>query len=874
MPASLKNALRTARHRTALDRFYVLGPFLALGLVLLLLWSLVAWFSLRYADDIVQDAERELQYAAINLAQETDAVFNEAESNLRTLNLMLLGRGASDTLADNTVAMLADALRENRHGLVDILLGDAQGQLYRIPSGAGRPYTSMSTQGLIQEMNADRSGATLVGTPLRLRPGGKEVIPVALKLSAPLGKVTMAIALIDVDSLRASVLSRLSRHQGVIALVSTDGLSILRVPDQDGFAGLRFGSPALWAQMDAADVGTLKVPAGQYFDQHERIAAFSHLIHARLAFIVSQTTESTLAAFHRQRLIMLGVAGLVSVVALLLTALLTQQQRKSQLSEAALRATNDASPMGLFRSDASGRAIYANETYWKILGIEPEELSWAWLQVRPAEERERAKQRWSELARSGERTSTIETMTRPDGQVRTLAMHTAPVLVGGRSMGLAGAFVDITDRMAEQDAARTLSAILELTPDYVCQIDSDGKVFYINPSLRKRIGYDANTSPSALSYRELFGDQQIQYFEDEILLNALQEGHWHGRATVSLGSDEHVPVDITVLAHKGDDDSIKTISLMLRDVSVEVRATRELLRSQAMQAAIAQVSPALISVLDREHRFSFVNRAFEKGFGLRQAECLGRHIDEMLGDDNGEQSRDAVNRALKGETVRLENTYSARATPLIVEMQYAPLHDEHGQIDGVICIGYDVTESRQEALRLRNASQTDPLTGLLNRAGFALQAAEQVAQAQVHGHLMAVLYLDLDRFKPVNDEFGHATGDNLLIAVAGRLRRALRPEDLLARMGGDEFAAVLPDLRDPSDAAKVADKLVRVVGTPFMVDKHSLHVGVSIGFCVCRGPQADLKAMVLQADAKLYEAKNAGRDGFRGSLPDEFTPAT
>jgi diguanylate cyclase (GGDEF)-like protein len=108
-----------------------------------------------------------------------------------------------------------------------------------------------------------------------------------------------------------------------------------------------------------------------------------------------------------------------------------------------------------------------------------------------------------------------------------------------------------------------------------------------------------------------------------------------------------------------------------------------------------------------------------------------------------------------------------------------------------------------------------------------------------------------------------------LIAVSRRLRRALRPQDLLARLGGDEFAVLLPHLRHASDAATVADKLVQAVSTPFMVDAQSLQIGASIGFSVARGSSAKLEEMVLKADAKLYEAKRAGRNGYRGDTTEE-----
>lgn len=866
MSSDTQNHLFAARHSAALDRFFVLGPFVALGLVLLLLWTMVAWFALRYSEDLIQDAERELLNAASAVAQETDAVFRDAESSLRTLDLMLLTRGTAGATSDAAVAMLTDSLRDAKRGLVDVMLGDADGQLYRIPLYGNAAHATLPEADFVKKVNADHASAVLVGSIMQLRPGGKDLIPVALKLSAPIGKLTMAVAMLDVDSLRNALQPRLSRHQGLIALLRNDGLGILRVPHAEAFIGQRFGTRELWDQIDANETGILQVPGNQFIDRQERITAFSHLSHAKLIFIVSQGLASTLATYHQERLFMIGVAALISAVALLMTWLLARLQREAQLREAALRATSDASPLGLFRCDADGRMIYANETYLTLHGIRREELAWGWLTLIPPEQRAELKQRWIDQVHAGTPIDTVLRLRRRDGTAPLVSLRTAPLLVNGRPVGQAGAIEDITERVAQQEAVRTLGAILDMTPDYVCQIDRAGKLLYLNPAARRRLGLAPDADPGALNYEQFFDAPQMERFRQEIQPMAQAAGHWHGRSVARLGPGDEVPVDITVLVHTGEHRSIETTSMILRDVSVEVQAARNLQRSQAMLSAIAQASPAMISVLNREHRYVFVNHAFEAEFGLRHDECLGRHIGELLGDDNCAQSQAAVDRALRGETVQLEKTYSARGAPLIVEMQYAPLRNDADEIDGVICIGYDITESREKELRLRNASQTDALTGLLNRSGFAQRAAEQIALAHQHNHLIAVLYLDLDRFKPVNDEHGHAVGDSLLIAVAGRLRRALRPQDLLARLGGDEFAVLLPNLQNGSDAAKVADKLVRVLGTPFMVDHLNLHVGVSIGFSVRRGQGAELDAMVRQADAKLYEAKRAGRDCFRGSV--------
>ena len=129
---------------------------------------------------------------------------------------------------------------------------------------------------------------------------------------------------------------------------------------------------------------------------------------------------------------------------------------------------------------------------------------------------------------------------------------------------------------------------------------------------------------------------------------------------------------------------------------------------------------------------------------------------------------------------------------------------------------------------------------------------------------MALLYLDLDRFKPVNDAHGHPTGDALLKAVALRLRHALRPADLVGRLGGDEFAVLLPQLHGVGDAQTVSAKLLAALSAPYHIGDLELEIGVSIGYVVATTGSVSLEALVAEADAQLYDAKRAGRGCWRG----------
>lgn len=173
----------------------------------------------------------------------------------------------------------------------------------------------------------------------------------------------------------------------------------------------------------------------------------------------------------------------------------------------------------------------------------------------------------------------------------------------------------------------------------------------------------------------------------------------------------------------------------------------------------------------------------------------------------------------------------------------------------------DCTEARRMTEALRHQASHDALTGLHNRSQFQAMLELAVAQTSRNGHQCAVLLLDLDDFKRINDAYGHAAGDALLIEVAARLRQALRGADVVARLGGDEFAMLLPDVAEDVVALRVADKVLAALAQPCRIDGHLVEPAGSIGVALCPLHASDAKTLMRYADLAMYAAKSAGRQG-------------
>lgn len=222
-----------------------------------------------------------------------------------------------------------------------------------------------------------------------------------------------------------------------------------------------------------------------------------------------------------------------------------------------------------------------------------------------------------------------------------------------------------------------------------------------------------------------------------------------------------------------------------------------------------------------------------------------------LGESSPEALRLARNSDMLGQPHRFERT---RQDGRVVEVHNVPL--EGG---GALRTYTDVTERRQREDRMRHIARHDALTTLANRSLFLERLEQALASAAQREGGLAVHFVDLDRFKPVNDEWGHATGDLVLAAIAERLRAVAREQDLVARLGGDEFAVLQYSVREPATALKLAHRLALAVGQPLVLGDRKLQVGVSIGIAMCPAHGDDAQTLLQRADDAMYAAKRGGK---------------
>jgi diguanylate cyclase (GGDEF)-like protein/PAS domain S-box-containing protein len=315
------------------------------------------------------------------------------------------------------------------------------------------------------------------------------------------------------------------------------------------------------------------------------------------------------------------------------------------------------------------------------------------------------------------------------------------------------------------------------------------------------------------------------------------------------------------------------------------KAIRGMIRRKANEEAVLQkrerasatldsIGDAVLST-DLGGDVVYLNAVAERLTGWTRTEATGRPLDQVLHLIDGNTGEGAPNplasAVREGKRVSLiANCVLVRrdGMEIGIEDSTAPIHDRHGQVIGAVMVFRDVSQTRASLLRLSHLAQHDSLTGLPNRALFNDRLTRAIAAADRHRHKLALLFLDVDRFKHVNDSLGHPVGDRLLQSLAARLLGCVRGTDTVSRQGGDEFVVLLNEVTGSQDAGLCAEKLMLALSLPHRIDEHDIHVTVSIGIVSFPENGLSVNALMQNADSAMYHAKDSGRNNYQFFMAD------
>jgi diguanylate cyclase (GGDEF)-like protein/PAS domain S-box-containing protein len=298
------------------------------------------------------------------------------------------------------------------------------------------------------------------------------------------------------------------------------------------------------------------------------------------------------------------------------------------------------------------------------------------------------------------------------------------------------------------------------------------------------------------------------------------------------------------------------------------------LERERAQVTLDSIGDAVIST-DVAGHVTYLNAIAESMTGWSRQEASGRPLQEVLRIIDGGSRAPALNPLAMAMLHNKSVSLSANCVLIrrdgyesAIEDTAAPIHDGRGQVTGAVIVFHDVGVAREMSLRMSYLAQHDSLTDLPNRMLLNDRLTRAIALAHRHGKSLAVLFLDVDHFKHINDSLGHAIGDQLLQSIAQRLVACVRHSDTVSRHGGDEFVILLSEVTRSADAARTADKILATVGRPHRIGDQDLRVTVSVGIGVYPDDGADAETLLKNADIALLHAKAQGRSEQRFFEPD------
>lgn len=308
-----------------------------------------------------------------------------------------------------------------------------------------------------------------------------------------------------------------------------------------------------------------------------------------------------------------------------------------------------------------------------------------------------------------------------------------------------------------------------------------------------------------------------------------------------------------------EENESQHVDVRLRNAEAALQAVKEW-----AQVTLDSIGDAVVTT-DLACRVTYMNRVAERLTGWSSFDALGKPLVEVLTLIDGQTLETATNPAQRAieenRTVGLAIDcvlIRKDGSQLEIEDSAAPIHDRAGDIKGAVMVFHDASQSPTQSSKLAYQAQHDSLTGLPNRILLSERLSQAIGLAKRHQHQVALMYLDLDAFKPINDSLGHGVGDRLLQSVANRLSKCVRDTDTICRQGGDEFVVLLSEIEKPQDAIRVAQKILSAISAPYRIGKHELRITTSIGLSFYPDHGINGCTLLNNADMAMYHAKNSG----------------
>lgn len=420
-----------------------------------------------------------------------------------------------------------------------------------------------------------------------------------------------------------------------------------------------------------------------------------------------------------------------------------------------------------------------------------------------------------------------------------------------------GAVAAMQDLTAPGESRKALRTITDNLPTLIGQVDRNGRFVFLNARALSFYGQPAQKLLGQ-PVRSVYSD--AEYAKIKTHIDAAAAGR---RAAF----DSEIAIDGKVFHYHAwfvpnfsDSGEPNGYFAMAFDITARRESEIRRLQGEERLKTITDNVPVLISYLDSELRFQFANAMYKDWLGVATDDMIGKSVSEVFGASGFDEQADSLSRALGGHMSNVELTVHRKGRSRILSTTYMP-HLRDGKTIGIYVLATDATAARAHERHLLVMASADPLTNLPNRRMYEFQLAKSLAAARRNATRLALMYLDLDDFKKINDSLGHSGGDEVLIEFGSRVSSVLRESDMLARLAGDEFTIILEAVGSGAACELVAKKILAVLQQPFVIGGRAIRVSTSIGVAFgYDGVSAE--ALADHADQALYAARRAGKNQF------------
>ena len=545
---------------------------------------------------------------------------------------------------------------------------------------------------------------------------------------------------------------------------------------------------------------------------------------------------------------------------------LAQEQRAT--SEARLKAVTDNMPALFAYVDRDQTYRFANAHFRPVMGIEPEALVGRTMRDFLGEAAHDELLPHIEGALRGERQSFERTGWKQNAATHFMVQYVPDVRADGSVAGFFIMVLDITERHLSELALKRSETLVRMIADHmpglISRMDRDYRYTFANANYVR--WFSLPESPVGKTVAEVFGEpvfEGVRKRLDDAL--AGNDVVFDLKNTVAGGA---AYMHVQYVPDRGEHGEVIGLYGLVTDRTEQQLARDRIEASERQLRAVTDNLPVLITYVDADEKMRFMNGTFHDWLGIDLDQAIGRPLADVIGVELYASRREQLRAALAGQRVEFEVVSSTLAGPRNLQTVYIPDLSDDGTTRGIFTLATDVTDLKKVERELQRLARVDTLTGLANRRQFDELLDQSLARYRRAKRPQALIFLDIDHFKTINDTHGHAAGDAVLKEFAARLQASLRETDVAARLSGDEFVVILDGLGALDEAVAVSTKLLQAIRVPMAIGEQSVDVTASMGLAYLDGSiEIEAKAWMVRADRALYRAKDGGRDGLAVAEP-------